>query len=184
MKFSAVVSAATEPMVVCMILAFVAGIRTGLSGFGLWSYVAYLLLIFAAVGFARLNFMKSMRTNWDVSNRRKRVRLLILLVAFALVFFVSLLLWKNIALSRWSGFLFLWLLGFFFITLRVKISGHIAVLTLAIGNFIIWYGTPMWFLIALLPLVGWSRLVLKRHTPTEIVGGFLYSALFILLGLV
>jgi len=72
-----------------------------------------------------------------------------------------------------------WFIGDIAITSKIKISGHIQILVLTIGYMIAWYGAAMIPLLVLIPFVGWSRLVLKRHTLVEVIGGVLYSGIFV-----
>lgn len=169
--FASLVSTITEPMLLITGIALAVGWQAGLRGSTYGWYVLYLLGITLIIWRARIYFSKSMRTNWDVSDRIKRVRLLILLLGFSVLIWLSLFMFRVGALSRFMLGLFIWLLGFFLITLKTKISGHIAVATLAV----FWF----WPMAVVLPLVGWSRLVLKRHTPIEVIGGFLYSLIWL-----
>lgn len=169
------ISTLFEPMIVLFVLAVLGGIRAGLAGIDLISYIAYLLAMTGATWYLRVRFMRSLRTNWDVSDRVKRVRLLVLLLAFFFLVFLSILLWKNYLLTQVFGLFLVWLIGFFLITLRIKISGHMGLLTLALGMILGWYGIAWLPIVLVLPLVAWSRLVLKRHTMREVIGGVCYS---------
>jgi membrane-associated phospholipid phosphatase len=176
--FASFISSMTEPMAIFMLLALMGGWHVGLRNASYVWYVSYLLILSVAIWVARLRFMKTLHTNWDVSSRPKRVRLLLLLLGFSVLFFSSLWFFGSMALMKLSGTFFLWLLGFFLITLKVKISGHMAVLTLLLGYTTTWYGVMLLPSLLLLPIVGWSRVVLKRHTMGEVIGGFLYSVIF------
>lgn len=180
MQFASLVSQFTEPMIIVMLLVVLSGWQAGLRGMEFVWFITYLVLISLAVWIARLRLVKSLHTNWDVSDRPKRVRLLILLLGFSVVVFSSFFLFQNARLVGMSAQFFLWLLGFFLITLRTKISGHLAVFTLGVGYLMNWYGLLVMPLVFLLPLVGWSRLILKRHTLIEVVGGIAYSVTFLL----
>lgn len=181
MQLARVFSRLAEPMMVFMVLALFGGWQVGLRGNQYLWYGGYLIFLSILIWIARLRFMKSLHTNWDVSNRPKRVRLLLLLLGFSMLFFVSLLVFGSLPLMRLSGMFFLWLLGFFLITLKSKISGHMAVFTFATGFFVLWYGKAFASLFVVLPLVAWSRITLKRHTWAEVIGGTCYSAAFFFL---
>lgn len=172
MRFATLISQWTEPMIVFMGLALLGGWQSGLRDAVFFFYVIYLLVISIIIWFVRLRLTRSLHTNWDVSDRPKRVRLLVLLLGFSILFFSSLVFFGSASLMKVSGMYFLWLLGFSLITLKTKISGHMAVSTLAVG----WF----WPIALALPFIGWSRLVLKRHTVREVIGGFLYSFVFLL----
>jgi len=143
--------------------------------------VVYLLIVSIVLWIARIYAVKILRTNWDISDRAKRVQSLIPLIGICIGFLLGLLLWDNQGLIRFGSMLLLWLVGFSLITLKTKISGHMAVLTFSVGLLLYWYGLVALPLMALLPMVGWSRLVLKRHTMIEVIGGTLYSTIFLFL---
>ncbi len=180
MRLASFISTLTEPMVVVMVLVLVGGWHAGLTGYPLLWFALYLGVLSVVIWIARLRLMKSQRTNWDVSHRPKRVRLLLLLLGVSVLFFASLSLYGNSELMKLSGIVFLWLLGFFLITLKIKISGHMAGFLLASGLVIFWYGAVFALLLVLLPFIAWSRVVLKRHTIGEVIGGTGYSAAFLL----
>ncbi|MCL4199921.1 hypothetical protein KJZ67_01090 [Patescibacteria group bacterium] len=175
------ISVMTEPMVLVSVVMLLGGWQVGLRGTSWMYYVAYLLFISAVVWIARIYAVQTLRTNWDISDRPKRVQSLIPLIAVNIGVLVGLLLWNNQGLIRFGSMLLLWLVGFSLITFKTKISGHMAVLVLATGFLLYWFGVVAFPLVFLLPIVGWSRLVLKRHTLIEVIGGTLYSAIFFLL---
>src|SRR3989344_958322 len=171
MKFASLVSIITEPMFLVIFIAAAGGYQAGVRGILYGWYIIYLLGLSLIIWLARLRFMKSMHTNWDVSDRVKRVRLLLLLLGFSAFIFLSVYVFHIPALSRFVFGLVLWLIGFFLITLKAKISGHMAIATLAVG----WF----WPMVFFLPFIGWSRLVLKRHTLVEVILGAVYSGIFV-----
>ncbi len=173
------VSRLTEPMTVLILLAVGGAWHAGMSGFPYLLFIVYLAGIGVAVWFARKRTMKTLQTNWDVSDRRKRIRLLVLLLVFAVFLFLTILAWGNAGLIRLGiGFL-LWLVGFFLITLRTKISGHVSVLMFSAGYLTAWYGIPGALMFLLVPPVAWSRLLLKRHTPVEVIGAAVYTGVLL-----
>lgn len=173
-SFATFISTVTEPMALILVIGLVGGWQAGLRGYLYMWYVLYLMGFSLVIWVARLRFIHTMHTNWDVSNRPKRVRLLLLLLGFSVFIALSLFVFQTPALTRFVFGLFLWFFGFFLITLKTKISGHMAVATLTVG----WF----WPMVFALPLIGWSRVVLKRHTVREVIGGFLYSLLWLSLG--
>ncbi len=178
MHLSSFISSITEPMVIFLALALFGGIHAGLTGVGLHAYIAYLIFLTIGIWVVRIRLTAKLHTNWDASDRKKRVPLLFVLLGFSVILFGSLMFWRTPALTHMGVASFFWLLGFFLITLRVKISGHLAVFILALGYFISWYGLRVAVGLVLVPLLAWSRLVLKRHTPVEVIGGILYSGAF------
>jgi len=62
------------------------------------------------------------------------------------------------------------------ITYFWKISIHTAWATFIVITFIILFGKWMMFLLPLIPIIGWSRVKIKRHTITQVVTGSLISS--------
>ena len=180
-KIASTISKITEPMLIIALLIVLGAFHAGIGGTPFFLFLLYILAVSAGIWIARLRIMSSMHTNWDISERPKRVRMLLSLLATSVLVFLSFAVWRSPRLLWFCAELMVWLVGFFLITLKTKISGHIGILTLFIGYLTRWYGLPFALLFATLPLVGWSRLVLKRHTRIEVIGGAGYSLLVILL---
>jgi len=62
------------------------------------------------------------------------------------------------------------------ITYFWKISIHTAWMTFIVITFIILFGKWMMVLIPLIPVIGWSRVKIKRHTITQVITGSLISS--------
>lgn len=120
-------------------------------------------------------------TNWDVSNRRERVRVLGVLGILLLVDYFLIKTFGNSALLEHYSVFLLWFAGFFTVTLFWKISGHAAAVTLATLVFLRWYGVSWWPVLFGIPLVGWARVVSRNHSLAQVVGGVVYSVLIFLI---
>lgn len=128
--------------------------------------VFWLFMVMGPVLGYRLWLKKREHLDWDITDRKKRVMPLLLL-CFFLVLINMLVRVFSPQLFSLSVLFLLWTIGFFLITLKYKISGHVAVATLFA------YFYPVSFFIV--PVVSWSRVVLKKHTLGEVIAGFLYS---------
>lgn len=62
------------------------------------------------------------------------------------------------------------------ITLFWKISFHGATITAAVTTTMMVAGYSAWPVILLVPLVGWARIRLRRHTPRQVIYGSLVGA--------
>jgi len=62
-----------------------------------------------------------------------------------------------------------------------KISMHSSGVTMLVMMFLLVFGTSMWPLILLIPLVWWARIVLKRHNIWQLVAGCILSIIIIYL---
>lgn len=179
MQIASWISKLSEPMVLVVGLMTLGAWQQGIRGMPFLYFAAYVVFFFLASLGLRVLAVRKLQTNWDISDREKRVKSLIPFLGICAVFFSCILFWRNAGLTHFGTGLVAWLVGFALITLRTKISGHMAVLTLVLGYLIIWFGAYWQFGLILLPLVAWSRLVLKRHTVVEVIGGVLYSAVFL-----
>lgn len=174
-----IISRLFDPFIGFMVLFFFAALKSGVTGWNVLSLMAILfvtmilppgLLLWWAVRTKRV-------TNWDISNRKERVR------AFVVLFF---LLCIDFGIMQIVGtplmnqvFLFFLVLcaGFFLITLRYKLSGHMSTVSVVALFLAYWYGGICFLLFALIPLMAWARLVLKRHTLGEVILGTVYPFL-------
>lgn len=167
MTIALFVSSFFEPMLVLCFAAIAAGWQNGLRETSLMWYSVYIVIF--SLGIAGVRFLLSRRakTNWDFSDRKKRVMPLLIFTAIFAgnLWFISR--FGSRELLSFHALWFVWIVGFSLITLKRKISGHLSVLTLAAMHW--------WPLMFVVPLVGWSRVTLKRHTLKEVIGGALYS---------
>lgn len=67
------------------------------------------------------------------------------------------------------------------VTLYWKISFHGATISAAATATVMVTGSYAWPVVLLIPLVGWSRIRLKRHTPRQVIYGSLVGALIALI---
>jgi membrane-associated phospholipid phosphatase len=170
-----IVSEVFEPTVIFLAITLIGAWHVHLRGIAYGAFALYLVGVGVLITVARVRLMRIMHTNWDISNRSKRVRLLAMLLAFCFALYWSTYVWHNPSLTNFFALFVLWLIGFFLITLRLKISGHMGVLVLAIGMLSSWYEISLWVLASLIPILGWSRVKLKRHTMVEVICGTAYS---------
>ena len=176
-QIALIISSVFEPMILVYGIAILGGLRAGLSG-NFWnSYFWSISMVMGAVAVIRLYFKKRDKTNWDISDRKKRIVPLAILLALIGIIYITMLQIANPQIATLFGAFFIWVAGFFVLTFRVKLSGHVAVLTWFVCNLVAWFGTIMIPTIILIPLLAWSRLALKRHVLSEVVIGFLYSIL-------
>jgi hypothetical protein len=176
-----IVSLIFEPMLVVYVLALLGGAHAGLTH-AAWRTYVLVITVFTTVVFAvRLFFKRKDKTNWDISNRKHRiVPLIILLVALG-VLYIGIRSWIPQSTASMFAMFMAWALGFLLITLKIKVSGHVGILTLFIGYLVVWYGPVALISVLTIPLLAWSRVTLKRHTIAEVILGCSYSILFVIL---
>ncbi len=107
-------------------------------------------------------------SNWDVSDRRQRPKLLWAIVVIEAISVVIFHVWslKPILCA---------IIGFSIITHFWKISGHAMGAAYATGLIIKLFGWGWWPVLLIVPIVGWSRVVRKDHTVAQVIAGALYS---------
>jgi membrane-associated phospholipid phosphatase len=67
------------------------------------------------------------------------------------------------------------------VTLFYKISFHGATISAAATVTLMVAGSSAWPIMLLVPLVGWARVRLERHTPRQVIFGSLVGALIALI---
>ena len=118
----------------------------------------------------------------NVTKREERPKLFIpMAICFSISLLLSITLSSEILITVYTALVVSFLMGFL-ITLFWKISYHMIWSTLAVFFIIYsWQIPQLYYLILLLPFIGWSRLQLKRHTLAQVIAGFLLTSLCILL---
>ncbi len=179
-RIATVVSWIFEPITMFFCLFVLTFIRGNVTGVFIW-IVSAALLIGVPLALILIALRKKIVSNWDVSERRQRPKVLVVLLAWeaANVFILRVLVPSGVL----TTFLFLLtvLVGFTLITLRWKISGHALAAALASGMIVSWYGWRWWPLLSIVPLVGWARVVRRDHTVGQVVAGAAYP--WILIGI-
>lgn len=66
------------------------------------------------------------------------------------------------------------------VNVRIKASLHVATVAALIIGVVLGFGGSYVFLLPIIPLVGWSRVKLRRHTISETVTGGVVGSLLLL----
>jgi hypothetical protein len=177
MNIAQLVSVIFEPSVVMVVLSVIAGSVARLPALQYFLYLIVIGITVAIITCARVYFARKFSTNFDLSDQAKRKKIVWYLLFVVGILFYIILLFHNARLYQVFLVFLVWSLGYTIVTQFVKISGHIGILTFFVYLMMQWFGIGWWPMVLCIPLVAWSRLVLKRHTRTEIIGGFLYSVL-------
>jgi membrane-associated phospholipid phosphatase len=116
--------------------------------------------------------------NVDASNRTERpILFAVSIVAFALLLGAALLFRPASFLVRGALGVLIMLAVCAGATKWIKVSLHMAVAALATMTLLLLGSPAGWFLLAMLPLLAWSRLALRRHSVAEVVIGLVIGAL-------
>lgn len=143
----------------------------------------FFLLLFIPFFYLHLALKLGWVSHWDLPRKEERRVIFIIFIicsilAFNVVNNVGSVMFRNL-------FVIFLILGFLvsIITYFWKISIHMILDTLGVLllNFLL--GLKLWPLIVLIPIVGWARYILKRHTFKQILAGFLLASIVFFLGL-
>jgi len=115
---------------------------------------------------------KKLIDDLHIPNRENRIKPLIITAVSNIIGFIILyileahLFLKTMFLAAIISTITIGIITYFW-----KISIHTAWMTFIIITFIILFGKWMMVLIPLIPVIGWSRVKIKRHTITQVITG-------------
>jgi len=117
----------------------------------------------------------------NVTDRKDRPKLFVIMgICFLISLYIAYVSKDSLILDIYLILNLTFFTGFL-ITLFWKISYHQIWSCMAVFSIIYIWQTPLsLFLLLLIPLIGWSRLELKRHTLSQVVGGTLLSIFWVL----
>jgi membrane-associated phospholipid phosphatase len=150
---------------------------------GVLQFLFFFLVIYLIPSIYLIEQLKRKQADIELSAKEQRPTFFLLLticlwLAWALAFYIFKMDEKIIAYFLAAGLL---MTVFTSISYFWKISIHTAYAT-ALTLFMVWlFGPWFWFLALLVPLVAWSRYVLRLHTIPQMVAGVIISAAIIFL---
>lgn len=148
-----------------------------------WTFIS---LIFSAIVslFVLYGVRKGFFTNLDVSNRRQRIILYPVIILVVILFsgFVYLVQGPKVLIEA-SLLIIASLIILDIINTKIKVSGHVGVVSAFVTGLVYAYGGISFFALALIPLVAWARIVEKRHTLQETIVGALSGIVLSLLAI-
>ncbi|HSW47966.1 MAG TPA: phosphatase PAP2 family protein [Candidatus Saccharimonadales bacterium] len=146
-------------------------------GWTAYSFMFLLIVASIVVYYVR----KKVFSDLDVSVRKQRPLLFKILLIAGLIYILGLYSFNA------PGVLYVMVYSLLFgilvasvINVRIKASLHVATVSALILGFVLGYGGRYVWLLLLIPLVGWSRVKLKRHTVSETVVGGVVGSLLLL----
>ncbi|MBU1327364.1 hypothetical protein KKB64_02195 [Patescibacteria group bacterium] len=179
MSLAKFISRLSHPFPVLFCLSIIAIVKASADTLQMVSLSAMVAVMFAfTAGLLIWAIRKKRVKDWDISDRRQRMKALTVLAVILSVYVVIIYMFANAFFIRLFFMFFVWFMGFFAITARWKISGHVGVLTLAIFSIIQWFGWRFWLLYFAVPLVAWARVADRRHTVHQVIAGGMYSLIF------
>lgn len=140
---------------------------------------AVLCLTFAMIIpylYIRILIRKKVLDDLHISNKEDRIKPIIITIISNTVGFSILYILKAPLFLK-AMFLIVIISTFIFgiITYFWKVSAHTAWITFMVITFNILFGKWMLFLLPLIPMVGWARVKIKRHTVKQVISGSIIS---------
>lgn len=177
LKFAEIISEVFGPHLWMPLILVVVTFNTGLSLEQIKIMFPSLFFSLILIPFVYLHLALRMGwvSHWDLPKKEERRAIFILVIVCSLV---SLVFVENYASELFKDiFVTMLMLGFIsaLITFFWKISIHMILDTMGtlILNFL--FDWQLLFLFVLIPVVAWARYKLKRHTPLQLLSGFLLS---------
>jgi len=133
---------------------------------------AFLLMVVLPLVLFIIAWKTKFVSNWDVSDRRQRPKILWTLVLLEIAASVVLHTAGTIPII-------VALIGFAVITHFWKMSGHAMGTALATGYIVAKFGFVWWPVLLVVPAVAWARIVRKDHTVAQVIAGAAYSWLLL-----
>lgn len=172
-KFALFISAISNPLFISIPFSYFLVLRT--SGDPAYS-LAWTIISMSFAGLVGLFVLYGVKrgffSDYDVTKRQERPPLFAFTGIITVLYFIAIFILNGpkILLVSLGALLFAILLAEI-INTKIKASMHMAVFSSLSLVLIILYGGAFWLLLLFAPVVAWSRLRLKRHTPREIVAG-------------
>ncbi|MGW3072928.1 MULTISPECIES: hypothetical protein [unclassified Kitasatospora] len=162
--------------VILVLLPLLGGLRYGWPGIG-WALFAVLFAAVVPTLIIRYGMRRGTVTDRHVGRRQRRLTVFPLIMASVLLSFaVMIALDAPTDLTALVLAMFASLVPILVITAWWKVSVHTAVATGAVVCLAVALG-PLWLLLGpLVPVIGWSRVVLRDHTTAQTVVGAVVGA--------
>ena len=179
--FAQIISYLSNPLVIVLPTAYALVYKTtGNATNALWWAVFSCFFGAIIAGFVIYGVRRGFFNDFDVSERRLRKPLFIVAAIVAAIYFIFVLLLNGpkILLISVVGVL----LGIFadsIINSRVKASIHVATFTAFVISLSVLYGGLYIYTLFLIPVVAWSRIMIKRHTIRETIAGALLGVIIL-----
>ncbi|HTY81823.1 MAG TPA: hypothetical protein VMB24_03490 [Dehalococcoidales bacterium] len=142
-----------------------------------WSAIALVFSVVPVFVFILVQVQRKKMESIFPEGQNQRRTIYALASVFSAVGYVMMLRFdapKLLAVSFLAGLLTV--IVFMLINLYWKISLHTAFISAGVVVLTVVYGANAAWLFVLLPLIGWSRLALKMHTPWQVIAGAVLAA--------
>ena len=177
MSFALLVSRVFEPLVLFIFILVMVFVRAKLPlPTLLWqSSIIFFVIILPPILLLIRAIKQKKISNWDMSDRKQRVGALVVFLGFFATGIFLLSLFHEPSITNFFLYMFGVFLLFFMVTLRYKMSGHLTGLAIWLMCVSSWFGGLVNVFYFMLPLLCWSRVVLKRHTLGQVLLGSVFG---------
>jgi membrane-associated phospholipid phosphatase len=177
-RLASVVSNVLSPPVLAAAMIAIAAAASRLAFAWMWAGVAFALSLLAPMSYLLWLIKRGVVSDLDVQHREERARPL----AFTLVAMITAVVILGLAsappaLLAVTGAQFAQTALVLIVTLRWKISVHGAAVAACVALLLYVAGHQAGPAVLVLPLVGWSRVHLHRHTPAQTIAGAVLGGL-------
>ncbi|MFA9407590.1 MAG: hypothetical protein ACERKJ_01990 [Candidatus Dadabacteria bacterium] len=179
-RWARIVSGVLSPLSIAIAAVAVAGYAINDESALSWIALYIALSILPPTLYIMYLVRKGIVTDFHLNVRKERTKPFLIMTAnTAVVFLVMLLLGAPKLILIVIATAVLQLFFMLLITLRWKISGHCTAVAGLVVLALALFGENLLPSTLLLPLVAWSRIRLKRHTPAQTVAGSFIGAVIV-----
>ena len=171
-----------NPLVVSLVLLLLLSLKSTFSTLDAvkWSLISIALSILPVLSVIIYLVRKQKLDSPFIITRRQRTKIYLLAGVCAGIGSIILLYLgapKELLATFVAGFSAI--VVFMFVNLLWKISLHTALITASVAVLITVYGSMVAVIVVLVPLIAWSRVELKHHSPAQAAAGALIAALIV-----
>lgn len=180
-----IISRLFEPFFLLFLLILLTALRADITGWNLvYMMVSIIGVVFVPPIVLLLWAIRSKKiSDWDISNQRQRVNALAIFLFIFAIDMIIIRMMNMVSMTTLFLFFLITFIGIFCVTLFWKLSGHLSIAMIFAGVLIHWYGWGWWPLLLVLPVLAWSRIILKRHTIRQTIGGILFGMAMVVLAI-
>lgn len=181
-KLAGIVSVVFDPLVEAPLLLVIFFLTKRTASLWLLPVIAFFGVLLP-LSFLFYGLRHGFISDWETTKRNERHSLNFVCLFVTLLILALVGLFGDQFLLR-VFVIFLALMAIYtLITFFWKISGHMTANTAFILTLNLFFDWQFWYLIFLLPLVAWARLVRNKHDICQILGGVFLATLVILCGI-
>jgi membrane-associated phospholipid phosphatase len=160
------------PMLVIICLATVDNTTKALG----WAFLCLIFAMLIPSLYIHMLFRNKLINDLHIPDKEDRIKPLIIAIISNITGFSILYILKApLFLKAMSLITIILIVILGIITYFWKVSMHAAWITFMVVTFNVLFGKLMLFLLPLIPVVGWARVRIKRHTVNQVVSGSIIS---------